>query len=249
MERRYDDDEIREIFDRATRVDEPATPARAGDAPSTTGMTLAELQEIGREAGIAPDQVARAAAQLDRGAPVEVPPLRRFGVPLSVSRIVELPARLSEEDWDHLVVRLRDVFRARGQVSREGTLRSWSNGNLQVLMEPTRSGYRLRMRTLSADLRGRVAAGAALGTMGAGIGALGLVFASGDAMVAVPGVAFIMGIGVFMFGSAALKAPRWRAERAAQFEEIGALAWELAEDRRLAAPRDDESLPPGRSSE
>ena len=27
---------------------------------------------------------------------------------VSVSRIVELPARLSEEDWDHLVVRLRE---------------------------------------------------------------------------------------------------------------------------------------------
>ena len=63
-ERRYTDDEVAEIFEAASRPvaprDEPA------DSASPTGLTLARLQEIGREVGIAPEQIAEAAAALDR---------------------------------------------------------------------------------------------------------------------------------------------------------------------------------------
>ena len=248
MERRYDDEEVREIFDRATRVDDVSPSAvRPADPLPSTGMTLHQLQEIGREAGIAPEQVERAAAQLDRTPPVEEAPIRRFGVPLSTSRVVDLPARLSDEDWDHLVVRMRDLFRARGTVSREGTLRSWSNGNLQVLMEPTRDGYRLRMRTFSQSLRGRVAGGMAMGGMGLGLTVVGLAN-PGLGNIGV-GSAFLFGIGAVMFGGALFEAPRWRARRAAQFEELGELAWEIADERRRSDLAPPDSLPSAPASE
>ncbi|MBT8336791.1 MAG: hypothetical protein KJO11_09320 [Gemmatimonadetes bacterium] len=249
MERRYDDDEVREIFDRATRVDEPSRSALPTESPTSTGMTLHQLQEIGREAGIAPEQVARAASQLDRTPPVEEAPIRRLGVPLSTSRVVDLPARLTDEDWDRLVVRMRDLFRARGTVSREGTLHSWSNGNLQVLMEPTRDGYRLRMRTFSSSLRGRVAGGMVMGGMGLGLTALGLVLPNPELANIAPGIVFMFGVGAVMFGGALFEAPRWRARRAAQFEELGELAWELADERRRADLDAPDSLPPAPASE
>ncbi len=55
MERRYQDHEIRQILDLAVRE---------GDAPAQTvagidGLTLRELQEVGREVGLAEDRITR----------------------------------------------------------------------------------------------------------------------------------------------------------------------------------------------
>ena len=50
-ERRYSDEEVAAIFARATETQE-SQPRR--NTPGE-GMTLAELQEIGREVGIAPE--------------------------------------------------------------------------------------------------------------------------------------------------------------------------------------------------
>jgi len=59
--RRYGDDEVREIFNLATTggTADRSLPAESG------GLTLDELQHIGREAGIEPARVAEAAATLD----------------------------------------------------------------------------------------------------------------------------------------------------------------------------------------
>src|SRR5437763_1290988 len=84
--RRYGDEEASEIFRLATTSETPqqSLPAESG------GLTLTELQRIGQEAGIEPAHIAQAAASLDaRGRPA---PLRRsFGLPVGVSRVVELP--------------------------------------------------------------------------------------------------------------------------------------------------------------
>ncbi len=62
-ERRYQEDEVAEIFEAASV---PAI-SRTG-APSQEGLTLTELQAIGREVGIAPERIAEAAASLVRSA-------------------------------------------------------------------------------------------------------------------------------------------------------------------------------------
>lgn len=242
-ERTYDDDEIRDIFDRATRLDDedagPATPASA--ATTGHGMNLAELQEIGLEAGIAPEAVARAAAQLDVVVPgAESPTVTQFGVPVSVGRIVDLPRRLTEVEWDTLVVHVRDLFHARGTVSREGSLRSWSNGNLQILMEPTREGYRLRMRSLSSDLRGRLMGGAFMGIGASLISAISMLAGATDFRSLIAGVGVMAGIGAVMFGSGVIGSRRWIGARSEQFRRIGAHAIELA------STSESGTLPPGR---
>jgi hypothetical protein len=241
-ERHYDDDEMRDIFDRATRLDdeEVVGERRESGIPSGHGMSLAELQQIGLEAGIDPSAVARAAAQLEVSSGAEVPTIKQFGVPVSVGRIVDLPRRLAEEEWDSLVVLLRDLFHARGTVSREGSLRSWSNGNLQVLMEPTREGYRLRMRSLSADLRGRLMGGAFMGVGVSLISAITVLAGSSDIRSVFVGVGLMAGIGGIMFGSGVLGSKRWIGRRAEQFRVIGARAVELA------STPDPKALPPDR---
>src|SRR5918995_656465 len=91
-ERRFNDDEVAAIFAKATDV---KTTTRQRNLQPSDGLTLAELQEIGREVGIAPDRVAQAAASIDR---VGTATSRRFLVlPLGVGRTVELDRRLSDE--------------------------------------------------------------------------------------------------------------------------------------------------------
>ena len=242
--RRYDDDEVREIFERATSLDQPTGSSRGtSSASGASGMTLAEIQEIGAEAGIDPALVARAAAGLDTTGGA-VPTIRRMGVPVSVGRIVDLPGRLTDEEWTRLVVRLRDHFNARGTVTHEGSLRSWSNGNLQILMEPTLDGYRLRMRSLSNSIRGRLIAGAI--TLMATVALVALALLGGGGLSEVLTLVVLGGgPGSALFGSAFFDSRRWTATRDAQFQEIGAMAWEMV-SRRLAEADAPESQGQGR---
>ena len=60
-DRRYNDDEVAAIFERASNAEHANLPASA----EAGGLTLAALQEIGREVGISPDAVSRAARSLD----------------------------------------------------------------------------------------------------------------------------------------------------------------------------------------
>src|SRR5258708_7249347 len=72
--------------------------------PSGEGLALAELQEIGQQVGIAPEQVARAATSL---AEAGTATSRKFlGLTVSVGRTIELDHKLSEDEWDRLVVDL-----------------------------------------------------------------------------------------------------------------------------------------------
>lgn len=141
IDRRYDDDEVAEIFRKA--AEGPQSLPR--QAARNEGMTLAELQDIGREVGISPEAVEGAARSLElrpRGA------VRQFlGLPIGVGRTIALDRRLSEAEWERLVVELREVFHARGTVSSNGSFRQWTNGNLQALLEPMGNGHCLRLTT------------------------------------------------------------------------------------------------------
>src|SRR5688572_30281653 len=166
-ERRYDEDEVAAIFEGAS-----APAVSRGDSHSATGMTLAELQAIGREVGIAPERIADAAATLDR-APVAIPRRRDFGMPLSAAHIVEIPRPLTDREWSLVVADLRETFGARGKESTHGETREWSNGNLHAFIEPTRTGYRMRLGTVKGD----AIALNRMGVMGVAMGAFVVIAA------------------------------------------------------------------------
>src|SRR5512140_737780 len=139
-ERRYSEAEMASIFENA--ADAEAAGRRPSHAPD--GMTLAQLQEIGREVGISPEAVAQAARLVaQRGKAVS---RRWLGLPIGVGRTLDLGRRLTDHEWEDLVVDLRETFDARGHVSVQGSFREWTNGNLQALLEPTSTGQRLRIR-------------------------------------------------------------------------------------------------------
>ena len=214
MERRYNDKEIAAIFRAASEGPETQQRSVAPDE----GMTLPELQAIGREVGLAPDAVAQAARALDVRRPSTAPNF--LGVPLGVSRTVDLGRRLNDEEWERLVVQLRDVFDARGVMKSEGSFRQWTNGNLQVLLEPTATGHQLRFRTVHGAARAQIGAG--LMTIALG----GLVFIAGTFATrpinSVAGAVVLALGGALFVVAGVLRLPRWAKIRAQQMDALAA---------------------------
>jgi hypothetical protein len=213
-ERRFDDDEVARIFARATETQRDQSRALARQ----DGMTLAELQAIGKEAGIDPALVAQAAREVDQPAPPKTPTV--IGIPIGVARTVELGRRLSDDEWERLVVRCRDLFNARGKLESHGNFRSWTNGNLQILLEPGATGHRLRMRTLRGESRGLVAAGASM-VLAASVVSFAGSLTSAMSLVEIVASSlpiFLGGVGMGVAGVARL--PQWRRERDAQFQRL-----------------------------
>lgn len=226
-ERRYTEEEVAAIFERASEAQQAA---RRQLAPAE-GMTLADLEEIGREVGLPPDLVADAARSLDR---VGRPTTQTFlGFPIGVGRTAELGRKLSEEEWERLVVDLRETFDARGTVRYDGPFRQWTNGNLQALLEPTETGHRIRFQTVNGNARAAMSVG--LGLLGFAVA--NLIFSALTGNAGAPGLLSALGLlstlGLGIFGIGALRLPGWARLRRRQMEAVAA---RLA----LAAP----SLPP-----
>src|SRR5437899_544686 len=214
-ERRYNDKEIAAIF-RAAAEEGPQSPQR--EVARDEGLTLAELQSIGTEVGISSEAVAQAARAVD----VRLGAASRtfLGLRIGVARTVNLNRRLTDEEWERLVVQLREVFNARGRTRSDGSLRQWTNGNLQVLLEPTETGHRLRFRTLH---------GAARASIGAGLAALGVTATvavataiSGHLGDAIPGIVFLLATGMAMIVNGALRLPGWARLRGRQMDALAA---------------------------
>jgi hypothetical protein len=211
-ERQFTDEEVAEIFKRASEEEHLAPVAAEGK-----GMTLPALQEIAREVGLSPESITRAARALD---PTAGTSSQKFlGLPLGVGRTVQLDHALSDREWDLLVADLRATFQARGKVTSDGSFRQWTNGNLQALVEPTPTGYRLRLKTMSANSRALMT----LGLAGVGVAAATSI-AMGIAGTLNPGVVsdvgFMATLGLGMFGLGALRVPGWARRRRDQMDEI-----------------------------
>lgn len=227
-ERRYTEEEVAQIIQRAAERQQTKPQL----APAE-GLTLAELQEIGREVGISPELVRDAANSVDT--PPQRGSKRWLGLPIGVSRTIELDRRLSESEWERLVVDLRETFDARGTVRSDGNFKQWTNGNLQALVEPVGNGDRVRLRTIKGNMRNVIRGGVAM-LGGSGVLAfiysltgrvqtdtletLGILALTGLAMLTIP---------VFVL-------PSWARERRTQMDEVAA---------RLRKASDE--LPPGAS--
>src|SRR4051812_44504493 len=209
-DRRFNEDEVAAILRQATELQQ--MPDR--QLPSGEGMTLAELQDIGRQVGIAPEVVAKAATSLDR---VGRATSRRFlGLTIGVGRTVDLGRKLSDDEWERLVVDLRETFDARGRVKEEGAFRQWTNGMLQVLVEPTVSGHRVRLSTLKSEARTLMTTGALMFGAAVAMEIAALLGASVSTGSAVQ----LAASGAALFVFPAIRLPRWSQTRRAQMEEV-----------------------------
>jgi hypothetical protein len=219
-ERRYGDEEAREIFSLAT-----AGETRDQSLPSDSrGLTLDDLQRIGQEAGIEPARVAEAAEKLDaRG---KLAPVRRsFGLPVGLSRVVDLPRAPTDREWGQLISEFRTTFGAQGQTTTSGGLRQWSQGNLHISVEPTERGEQLRLSTLKEDA-------IALNGLGVVLGGMSVLMTAVVAAAGKPGKALVVlglfgGMSLFAFGANLIRLPRWARERERQMQAIAEHAVKL----------------------
>jgi hypothetical protein len=215
-ERTYREDEVAEIFEAAARPVPSSTALSRAE-----GFTLAELQSIGGEAGLSPERIAAAAAavELRRGAVRH----KNLGMPVSVGRTVDLPREPTDREWEMIVADLRETFGARGRLGSREDVREWHNGNLHAYVEPTTTGYRLRLGTTKGD-------GVGMNRMGS----LGVVFALlwlvvflvgyGPAQAPIIGPLLMLAISAATLGYNALRLPGWALEREQQMEQVAARA-------------------------
>lgn len=213
-ERQYNDDEVAAIFARASETEHTTVPALADGK----GLTLAALQDIGREVGISSESISIAARSLDEAGH---PASRRFmGLPIGVGRTVEFDRPLSDSDWEGLVADLRTTFQARGVVRYDGPFRQWTNGNLQALVEPTLTGHRLRLQTVKGDARRAMTVGSIL----LGGSAATLLAEAATGALTTPGVATEIGfmalVGLAIFMAGALRVSGWARRRRTQIDEV-----------------------------
>ena len=222
-DRRYRDDEVREIFSLAT-TGEPRDQLPIADSD---GLTLDELKRIGQEAGIEPSRVAKAVEKFDaRG---KVAPVRKsFGLPVGVSRLVPLPRAPTDREWERLISEFRTTFGAQGRATTNGGLREWSNGNLHISVEPTEHGEQLRLSTVREYA-------IALNGLGVVLSGMSVLFSAVVAASGKPGKALIIlglfgGLALASFGANLIRQPAWARKRERQMEELAEHAVKVLSD-------------------
>jgi len=226
-ERRYSDEEVEVILHRAV---EQSVERRQPTALARDGMTLSELESIGQEVGVSAEHVREAAASLDRVQGIQ----REWGVlPMSVYHVTPLSRTPTDREWSELVADLRQTFRAKGKLDGAGGMRGWTNSNLHAYVEPTGSGWQLRMGTTKGNAKAFIGMGGAMlgmtlvmavaAVLGLGVGA--------DELTSIVGTLGPLGVGFLGFG--ALQLPGWSRTRQKQMEglERRMLARMFAADR------------------
>jgi len=228
-ERKYREEEVKEIFDLAVSRDEVERLV----VPDEDGLTLAEIQEVGLEVGMEPKRIAEAALALDTRREL-LPRRTSLGMPVSVGRVIELPRAVTDREWEVLVAEFRETFAARGQVTSRGGVREWTNGNLHAFLEPTETAHRLRLRTHKGGAM-------ALNRMGAAGLAIGLILLTvlvltGDLLtmrgiISIVPPLILAGMGGGALALNVLSLPRWAREREGQMEYIAGRVRSLIGER------------------
>ncbi|HIF20374.1 MAG TPA: hypothetical protein EYQ27_00360 [Gemmatimonadetes bacterium] len=217
-ERRYSEEEIARILDEATEAQQSNRPS---DSPGT-GLTLSELEDIGRDVGISPALISRAAARIDIRE-VASPPQREFlWTTIGVGQTANLDRTLTDAEWARLVVDLRETFDARGHLSEEGPFRQWTNGNLQALLEPTESGQQLRLKTQKGDAAATLATGAVFMGLAPAMLLLGTVLdpVTFSPFFAPVAAGFFATVGALVYAGNRVRLSKWAATRQLQMAGI-----------------------------
>lgn len=228
--RRYEEHEVRKILDLAIRRDDAPVPA----IPTRDGLTLSQLREIGREVGLPAERISEAVAVYESRGQL-LPRKTSFGLPTSVGSSVALPRRPTDHEWERLVAELRTTFGGMGVVTSHGSMREWAHSSFHAFVEPTETGYRLRMTdSRAAALGGAVFLGGFL-VVFASVILIALLSKNGPAVkFLIPALFGVSGLGITSAGAMTL--PGWANQQERRMEHVNTFAATL-----LAAPASDET--------
>jgi hypothetical protein len=141
-DRRYDEQQIGAILQRAAEIQSGLSPA--ADAQ---GLTLSELQKVASEVGIEPHLVERAAREVETG-PIGT---KDIGQTLAGMLDRTVAGEITDEQWEDVVMALRQFVGRPGATTVQGNTREWSGGwdiGSVTLTASTRNGQtRFRMLT------------------------------------------------------------------------------------------------------
>lgn len=119
--RSFSESEARDIFARAARTQRQADAATDASSP---GLTLQELKEIGRAAGLDPVHIESAATgpALQPVATAQI-----LGMPTEVFRTRRITGGVTDEAWEASVDALRQLFGGPGTSGQVGRTREWTS--------------------------------------------------------------------------------------------------------------------------
>jgi hypothetical protein len=185
--RRYSDDEVGRILERAADLESHGAPS----ATQSGGMSLAELEEIGVEAGLDAGLLRQAAHELEMG--IEPRASGRFGAlfgaPLEMELEREVIGELGEEGFERLVPMIQMAADGLGHASVIGRTLTWQSTDVQKQRA-------LNIAVTSRDGRTRISIGEKYGTLAGGLFG-GIVGGVGGGM----GFGVGMGVGLGALGS------------------------------------------------
>ena len=200
MPKRFSEAEAQRIFALAAeRQHETGQPE--------AGLSLEELEEVGRAAGLDPAIIREAA--IDALRPETTDTTRRvLGMPMEFRRERFIRGTVTDEAWAQIVVDLRRQFNKTGLVTDIGPLREWrsvANDQQQpvaVTLSPERDGTRVVIEQSQANTALGIGIGAGVNFL---MGLMFLFFATvetGDADLIVPATVMLtfsvlFGLGAF----------------------------------------------------
>jgi hypothetical protein len=200
----------RAIFRRAAEHEEMARSARRAGAH---GLSLADLQAVGAEAGIDPKYVAAAAAELSTEDSADDTPWWYAG-PATVRAETVVPGSITDGPvWVAMVRELRDTFGTDGVATQLGGALEWSfepqvgGDSTRVDVTPEPHGTRIRLtRSKTQAARMGTQMGGTLGICGLFVGAA-IFTINGFDLVGLAFMLMIMALGAALTG---LSVPLYR---------------------------------------
>ena len=240
--RRYTEHEIHALFERAAERQEQA---RRAEAASAGGLTLDELQRIGRETGIAPEHIAEAAVELAAAGPTR-PAGKVLGVPVEVRRTRAVATPVTDEAWERMVADLRKTFKQPGVAGRVGRVREWATTTeenrmpVRVSVTPEDGGAHVTIeQSMRSSALGLTAAAATFAVVALLFGVLFAVTDTEPVMMVMTAV--FAATALLMFGGSRLGFGMYATRQAERFEHaldrLDLIARDAAPDaERPAAP-------------
>ncbi len=178
--RRFNEKEVALIIKRASELQQTETTSE-----SNTGMSLAELEQVAREAGLDPELVRRAASDLDTRV-TDQTPNRFLGAPTVLRLERTIDGEVPTDEYEPLVLEIQGLLGEVGSASTIGRSLQWtvqsaarrraSTRTVQVTISPRNGRTTIRIEErlggLAGGLFGGLMGGLGGGTTGisAGIG-------------------------------------------------------------------------------
>ncbi len=215
MTRRYSEEEAQRIF---ALVAERQRVTQGADR----GLSLAELEEAARAAGLDRTLVASAAAEMD-AAPG--PDATLGGALVEVVRQRMVPNALSDDAWAQMVAVMRREVGEAGVAGQVGRLREWTlmsagkNGTVtRLTAEPTADGTRITItqsvREMVKGLSIAQAIQASMATLFAGLALFGV-----DGALWIP-AAILFGLSLLFAVGTHVGTRLWHRQQSARFERL-----------------------------